>query len=259
MTYHSFEALLTFSPGRRMSPSHSPQRFATTHWSMVAQAARRSSPEAEQALARLCEMYWYPLYAYVRRRGYRVEEAQDLTQDFFARLLEKDHLEHADRQRGKFRTFLLSSLQHYLANEWRKAGAQKRGGGRAILSLDFASGEDRYRLEPADTWTPERIFERRWALTLMERALDRLRDEYDAAGKRELYEALKPQLGGEGPAVSYAEAGARLGMSEGAVKTAAHRLRRRCRELLQAEAAETLADPEDAQSELRELLHALGS
>lgn len=226
---------------------------------MVAQAARRSSPEAAQALATLCETYWYPLYAYVRRRGYAVEDAQDLTQDFFALLLEKDRLGQADRERGRFRTFLLSSLQNYLANEWRKAGARKRGGGRTTLSLDFEKGEHRYRLEPVDDWTPVRIYERRWALTLMERALDRLHDEYDGAGKPELYEALKPQLGGDGPAASYADIGRRLGMTEGAVKTAAHRLRRRCRELLQAEAAQTLADPDDAQSELRELLQALGS
>lgn len=241
-----------------MAASDALRAFATTHWSVVAQAARRSSPEAARALATLCETYWYPLYAYVRRRGYRVEEAQDLTQDFFALLLEKDRLEKADRERGKFRTFLLASLQHYLANEWRKAGAQKRGGHGTTLSLDLERGEDRYRREPIDDWTPERIYERRWALTLLERALEQLRDEYHASGKGELYEALKPQFGGESPLASYAEISARLGMSEGSVKTAAHRLRRRCRELLQAETAHTLANPDEADDELRELFRALG-
>jgi RNA polymerase sigma-70 factor (ECF subfamily) len=240
-----------------MTTSDSPRAFATTQWSMVAQAARRSSPEAAQALAVLCETYWYPLYAYVRRRGHNVEEAQDLTQDFFALLLEKDRLQKADRKRGKFRTFLLSSLDHYLKNEWRKAGAKKRGGGRAAFSLDFEKGEQRYRLEPVDRWTPERIFERRWAMTLLERALDRLRTEHQAAGKGELYEAIKPHLGGETPAAPYQDIAARLGMTEGAVKTAAHRLRRRCRELLREEAAQTVANPEDAEAELRELFQAL--
>jgi RNA polymerase sigma-70 factor (ECF subfamily) len=240
-----------------MSTSDQPGTFATTQWSMVAQAARGSSPEAARALAALCETYWYPLYAYVRRRGYRVEEAQDLTQDFFAVLLEKDRLRKADRQRGKFRTFLLASLDNYLTNEWRKAGAQKRGGRRPTLSLDFEKGEDRYRLEPVDRWTPERIFQRRWAMTLLERALDRLRSEYQEHGKGELYEALRAYLGGEAAAAPYQEIAARLDMSEGAVKTAAHRLRRRCRELLQAEAAQTVADPQDAEAELRELFEAL--
>jgi RNA polymerase sigma-70 factor (ECF subfamily) len=242
-----------------MSTSSQPAAFATTQWSMVAQAARRSSPEAVGALAALCESYWYPLYAYVRRRGHTAEDAQDLTQEFFARLLEKDTLDKADRHRGKFRTFLLASLDHFLANQWRKAGAKKRGGRRAMLSLDFQRGEDRYRLEPVDRWTPERIFQRRWALTLMERALDRLRTEYEDQGKAALYESLKPHLGGEGPAAPYAVIAEKLGLSEGAVKTAAHRLRRRCRELLQAEAAQTVASAEDAEVELRELLEALES
>jgi RNA polymerase sigma-70 factor (ECF subfamily) len=240
-----------------MSTSDHPRAFATTQWSMVAQAARRSSPEADGALAALCDSYWYPLYAYVRRRGHGPEDAQDLTQEFFARLLEKDALSKADRQRGKFRTFLLGSLDHFLANEWRKAGAQKRGGGRALLSLDFEQGENRYRMEPVDRWTPERVFERRWALTMMERALDRLRSEYHDGGKDELYEALKSQLGGESPPTPYGEVARQLGLSEGAVKTAAHRLRRRCREVLIAEAAQTVARAEDADAELRELLQAL--
>lgn len=242
-----------------MSTSDQPRAFLTTHWSLVAQAAQGASPEAAQALAALCETYWYPLYAYVRRRGYRIEEAQDLTQEFFAQLLEKDRFEQADRERGKFRTFLLSSLNHFLQNEWRKAGRLKRGGGQQLLSLDFERGEDRYRLEPADVQTPERIFERRWAMTLLERALDRLRSEYEAQGKGELYEALKLQLGGEAAPATYQEIAARLHMSEGAVKTAAHRLRRRCRDLLQAEAAQTVANPVDAEAELRELFLVLSS
>jgi RNA polymerase sigma-70 factor (ECF subfamily) len=234
-----------------------PQAFATTQWSMVSQAARRSSPAAAEALQALCESYWYPLYAYVRRRGHNPQDAQDLTQEFFARLLEKRSLTRADPERGRFRTFLLASLDHFLANEWRKAGARKRGGDRCVLSLDFQKGEDRYALEPVDRWTAERTFQRRWALTLIERALERLRVEYESQGKGSLFEALKPHLGGEDPVPTYGEIAEQLGLSEGAVKTAAHRLRRRGRELLHLEAAQTLARSDDVQSEIQDLFAAL--
>ena len=244
-------------PARR-SPSESPRPFATTHWSLVAAAGRSSSPESAKALAALCETYWYPLYAYVRRGGHSAHEAQDLTQEFFARLLARRNLRAADRQRGKFRTFLLTSLKNFLANEWRKEQAQKRGGGRASVALDFSAGETRYSLEPAHELTPERIFERRWALTLLDQAITKLRDEYAAKGNAELFEALKGSLGGEAAAAGYAELADRLDMTEGALKTAAHRLRRRCRELLRAEIAQTVAKDADIDDELRELFSAVG-
>ncbi|MBC8874982.1 MAG: sigma-70 family RNA polymerase sigma factor, partial [Planctomycetes bacterium] len=155
-------------------------RFVTTHWSLVIAAGQRESPESAAALVTLCTTYWYPLYAFVRRQGYRTEDAQDLTQAFFAKLLEKNYISEADQQRGRFRSFLLASLKHFLANERDYARAQKRGGGRPVISLDFESAESRYCHEPADTMTPERLFERRWALTLLDRVLSRLYDEYAA-------------------------------------------------------------------------------
>ena len=239
-------------------PSHEPRPFATTRWSLVAAAGRGASPESAQALALLCETYWYPLYAYVRRRGHDPHEAQDLTQEFFARLLERRNLRAADRQRGKFRTFLLASLQNFLSNEWRKEQAQKRGGGKLPVSLDFKAGESRYTLEPSHELTAERVFERRWALTLLDQAMTKLRDEFTASGKAELFEALQGSLGGEAVLAPYAELALRLGTTEGALKTAAHRLRRRCRELLRAEIAQTVARAEDIDAELRELFSAVG-
>lgn len=233
--------------------------FNTTHWSLVAAAGRSASPDSARALAALCETYWYPLYAYVRRRGHDLHEAQDLTQEFFAGLLARRNLRAADRKRGKFRTFLLAALQNFLANEWRKEQAQKRGGGKLPLSLDFAAGESRYALEPAHELTAERVFERRWALTLLDQALSKLREEFSAVGKSELFEALKGCLGGESATAPYEQLAAQLGMTEGAVKTAASRLRRRCRELLRAEIAQTVAGPEDVDDELRQLFSAVGA
>lgn len=241
----------------RRSIPESPGPFASTRWSLVAAAGRSSSAESAQALAVLCETYWYPLYAYVRRGGHGAHEAQDLTQEFFARLLARGNLRTADRQRGKFRTFLLASLKNFLASEWRKEQAQKRGGGCAAVSLDFAVGESRYSLEPAHELTPERIFERRWALTLLDQAITKLRDEFVNAGKVDLFDSLKGTLGGESAAASYGEIANRLDITEGAVKTAAHRLRRRCRELLRAEIAQTVAKDEDIDDELRELFSAV--
>ena len=173
------------------------ERFVTTHWSVVISAGQRESPKAADALVTLCTAYWYPLYAFVRRQGYRTEDAQDLTQAFFAKLLEKNYLGEADQQRGRFRSFLLASLKHFLANQRDYARAQKRGGGRPVISLDFESAESRYRHEPPDTMTPERLFERRWALTLLDRVLSRLHDEYAAAGKLPLFELLKESLTAE--------------------------------------------------------------
>jgi RNA polymerase sigma-70 factor (ECF subfamily) len=232
-------------------------RFASTRWSIVAAAGRKESPEAHAALAVLCQAYWYPLYAYARRRLTSADDAQDLTQEFFARLLEKDYLQAADPRRGKFRSFLLTAFQRFLAKEHARATAQKRGGQRRPQSLEFQDGEDRYRHEPVDPTTPEALYERRWALTLLEQALARLRQEFTRAGKERLFEALKGTLTGDGTNEPYERIGRDLGLSEPAVKTAAHRLRRRYQELLHAEVAQTVASPEEVENELRDLFAAV--
>jgi RNA polymerase sigma factor (sigma-70 family) len=232
-------------------------RFASTRWSMVAAAGRKESAEARAALAELCQTYWYPLYAYARGRLARPDDAQDLTQDFFAQLLEKDYLQDADPRRGKFRSFLLTAFQRFLAKEHARSTAQKRGGHRRPLSLEFQHGEHRYRHEPADLTTPETLYERRWALTLLEQALARLRQEFTASGKERLFEALKGTLTGDGTDEPYERIGRDLGLSESAIKTAAHRMRRRFRELLRAEVAQTVAAPEEVEDELRDLFAAV--
>ncbi len=244
---------LGFSNG----PPPAARQFASTRWSLVAAAGQRGSPEAEEALATLCRLYWYPLYAYARRQIPRSEDAQDLTQAFFARLLEKDYLQAADARRGKFRSFLLTAFKHFLANERERNGAQKRGGGRIVLPLDFRAGEERFRREPVDPRTPENQYERRWALTLLEQTLGRLRAEYEAAGKSRLFEALKGTLTGEPAGVPYARLAADLGVTESVVKVAAHRLRRRYGELLRAEIAQTVASPDEVDEELRSLFAAV--
>ncbi len=238
---------------------HEPKSFATTHWSLVAEAGGAASPAGRDALCALCELYWYPLYAFVRRKGYQPAEAQDLTQAFFAELLEKDRLQMADQSRGKFRSFLAGSMTNFLANQRRAVAARKRGGDRKILSIDFDDGETRYQREPVDAATPERIFARRWTMTLLDRALSRLRGEYESSGKPDLFEQLKLHLGGDSSAVAYDEIAAQLGMTPGAVKAAAHRLRKRCRHLLREEIAQTVADPADIDEELRELFSVLQS
>ncbi|HUE69957.1 MAG TPA: sigma-70 family RNA polymerase sigma factor [Pirellulaceae bacterium] len=239
-------------------PSDARRPFATTRWSVVLAAGHDRSPGGRQALVALCETYWQPLYAFVRRRGYGADEAQGLVQEFFARLLEKESVAAADPARGKFRSFLLSSLNHFLANEWRRERAQKRGGERPILSLDFQHGESSLAIEPAHDLTPEKLFERRWALTLLTQALARLRDEYAASGKLPLLERLQPYLAGDRDAAPYLELARELGMSDGAVKVAVHRLRRRCRDILRDEIAQTVAGPEEVDEELRDLFEALG-
>jgi RNA polymerase sigma-70 factor (ECF subfamily) len=233
--------------------------FATTRWSVVLAAGGGASPESEQALASLCEAYWYPLYAFVRRLGHQPDDAQDLTQAFFARVLEKGYLRAADPGRGRFRCFLLAALKHFLANERERARAHKRGGGRAVLPLDFQAGEQRYRLEPAHERTAGRLYERRWALTLLGQVLARLREEFARAGKAPLFDRLKAYLTGENASASYREVGAELGMSEGAVKVAVHRLRGRYRELLLGEIAQTVAAPEEVEEELLHLFEAISS
>ena len=191
------------------------------------------------------------------KRGHSPSDAQDLTQAFFTRLLEKNIAGKADRARGKFRSFLLASLEHFLAREWRAAGARKRGGGRVVLSLDLKAGESRYVLEPVHELTAEKIFQRRWALTLLEQTLAKLRDEFAASGKLDLFEHLKAYLGGDESKVPYRDMAAELGKSEGAIKVAVHRLRQRRRELLRAEIAETVVDPQEVDDELRDLFDAV--
>jgi RNA polymerase sigma factor (sigma-70 family) len=231
--------------------------FATTHWSVVLCAGRRGGPEADEALAELCRRYWLPLYAYARRRVADANEAEDLTQEFFARLLEKNALARASPERGRFRCFLLTAMKNFLANERDRANAQKRSG-RGRLSLDRYAAESQLRLEPGHDLTPERAYERQWALTLLEVVMGRLQAECAAAGKARHFELLKAAITGERQA-PYAAVAAQLGVSEDAARQAGHRLRKRYRELLREEVAHTLADPGDVEEEIRCLFEALGS
>jgi RNA polymerase sigma factor (sigma-70 family) len=233
--------------------------FVTTHWSVVLTARGSDTTRARAALEQLCRNYWHPLYAYVRGAGYSREEAEDLTQEFFARLLAHNSVARADPARGRFRSFLLASLKHFLANEWEKARARKRGGGAELLPLEFDTAETRYAQPVAPGDTPDRAYDRQWALSLLDVVLGRLRREYGDAGREDLYLGLKDTLGGTRSEIPYRELGARLGLSEGAVKVAAHRLRQRYRELLREEIANTVAGPEEVEEELRHLFAALGS
>ena len=220
-----------------------PAKFPTTSWSLVIASSEGPDAKSRQALAALCERYWYPLYAFIRRQGYEPDQARDLTQEFFVRLLEKNYVGQADHQRGKFRTFLLAAVKHFLFNEADRAAAKKRGGGYAILSVELGTAEESYQLEPRHDVTPDKIFERNWAVTLLETTTDRLQCEFAQAGNAKQFEALKPVLTGESEGVRYSHIAERLGLSEGAVKVAVHRLRRRFRELLRLEVAETVAAP----------------
>ncbi len=243
--------------GRPSEPRPAPAHwFVTTRWTVVLTAGGNQTTLARDALARLCQTYWYPLYAYVRRRGYPPADAEDLTQGFFARLLELNSLAGVRREKGRFRSFLLAAMNHYLADERDRAGAQKRGAGK-VVSLEIESAETRYRLEPVDRVTPEDIFQRQWAMTLLGTVLQALQKEYEAAGKGELFTALGGCLTGEKGAAPTAELAARLRMSEGAVRVAAHRLRQRYRELLRAEIAHTVASPAEVEEELRHLFRVL--
>jgi RNA polymerase sigma-70 factor (ECF subfamily) len=224
---------------------------------MVLAAGKRGSLESKAALAQLCEMYWSPLYVYLRRKGYDASDAQDLTQGFFALLLARNDVQSVRRERGKFRAFLIASLQHYLANEHDRRKAQKRGGGRKLLSLDFQAAESRFAAEPADRRTPEDYYARQWALTLLDRAQSDLRREVASQNKTLQWERLHVYLGGDKTAPPYAESAAALGMTEGAVKTAVHRLRRRFGDLIRSEIAQTVSDPAAVDDEVRELFEAL--
>ncbi len=232
--------------------------FHTTHWSLVLAAGLGESPQATEALEGLCRTYWYPLYAYIRRRGHDRHAAEDLTQAFFARLLEKSHLREITREGGRFRSYLLTALNHFLANEWDRARAQKRGGDKVHFSLDDLDAEARYALELEDNRTPEHLFERRWALTLLDQALGRLREEHEAPERSRVFEHLQPFLSGDKNLIPHAAVAASLGISEGAVKVAVHRLRKRYGELLRQEIARTVATPEEATQEIRHLQTVLG-
>ena len=220
-------------------------------------AGDTKSPQAKEALEKLCRAYWHPLYAYVRRKGYNPDAAQDLTQEFFSRLLARNYLSVADRNKGKFRSFLLGSLEHFLAREWTKAHAQKRGGGQPLFSLDEMDAENRYLREPIHELTAEKIFDRRWATTLLDQAMARLREECLATHKGDLFERVEGFLSGEKGEASYADVGAALNMSEGAIKVAVHRLRQRYGELVRAEIAQTVTDPKQADEELHYLFAVL--
>jgi RNA polymerase sigma factor (sigma-70 family) len=231
--------------------------FTTTHWTAVLSASQMGSPESEAALATLCETYWYPLYVFVRRQGHGFEDAQDLVQGFFAKVLEKNYFQDADQVKGKFRSFLLLALKRFIANEWDRESRQKRGGGRVIVSLDQGDTETRYRAEPADEMTPEKAFERRWAITLLNQVLTRLECELAAAQKSPLFNELKVFLSGDQSEVPRAEIASRLGLSDGALRGAIHRLRCRYRELLRAEIAHTVDSPGAIDAEIRQLFAAL--
>lgn len=231
----------------------------TTQWSVVLRAAKPADSAAQSALESLSRRYWFPLYAFARRRVSEVHEAQDLTQEFFLRLLEKNLLAEASPERGRFRNFLLASLKNFLANEWDRATAQKRGGGRERLSLDWQAGESRLSLEPTHTDTPEREFERQWALTLLDVVIRRLQDEFVRAGKFQQFELLQETLAGNRVGFDYAAISAELQLSAAAARQAAHRLRKRYRELLREEVAQTVESPADVEDEISRLIEALAA
>jgi DNA-directed RNA polymerase specialized sigma24 family protein len=236
----------------------SPKRgFATTQWSLVLAARTRDAEGSGEALARLCETYWYPLYAYVRSRVANVHEAQDFTQAFFVQLLEKNFIANADKDRGRFRVFLLMACKRFLINEWRKSCAVKRGGGRRPLSLDFDSVELKYSHVAVDAATAEQLYDQQWAVALLERTLERLRDDYCERDQLQQFEAFKPLLSGSTNKSDYLEAGRALGMSEAAAKVASHRMRKRYREFLRAEIADTVEGPQRIDDEIRDLFAAL--
>jgi RNA polymerase sigma-70 factor (ECF subfamily) len=242
---------MTLDP--RPAPASRGEWFASTHWSVVMAAKNGDDTGATAALEKLCRTYWPPLYAFIRRDGYDESEAKDLTQEFFLKLIERDYLQHLRHQRGKFRSFILTLLKHFLQEQRGKAGAQKRGGGKVIISLDQLAADGPCADEPADHFSPDHAFERRWAQTVLQTVLNRLREEYAALGKAAFFDVLKEIHPADRDAPSYAEIGDRFGMSEVAVKSAVQRMRRRHRELLREEIAHTVTRPEDVDEEIRHL------
>ncbi len=229
-------------------------QFATTHWSVVLAAGGSASADASAALEELCRSYWFPLYAWVRRAGRTVEDAEDLVQGFFAYILERHVLDKARQEAGRFRSYLLTTFRHYLSQEYKREHARKRGGDRAVVSLDIARAERWLLAEPSTNLSPDIVYERHWASTVVNEALELLRQEYQTDGKGRLFDAIHPYLQGERGQRSYAELGAALGLSESAVKSSVFRLRRRSRELLRAVVARTVSDPREVDEELRQLM-----
>jgi RNA polymerase sigma-70 factor (ECF subfamily) len=230
--------------------------FATTHWTVVLAAGRRHTPQSDHALEELCRSYWFPLYAYVRRRGHEKEEAEDLVQGFFARFLAKNYLEGLSAEQGRFRAFLLASLKHFLANEWDKSQRQKRGGGATHLSLDWQTADSKFQVAATNEPSPDQAFDREWALALLGKVIERLQAECMADGKVKLFEQLKVFLAAGKGETAQSEVAKALGMEEGAVRVAVHRLRKRYRQLLRDEIANTLSDPAMVDEEMRALFGA---
>jgi len=230
--------------------------FATTDWSVILAVGAAETTRAQEALSQLCQSYWYPLYAYVRRRGWKPEDAEDLTQEFFARLLRRESLRHISKEGGRFRSFLLKCLNRFLTDEWRHARVLKRGAGK-VISLDMATAESRFQIESAEVHTPETLYDRAWALALLGRTFTRLREEYSRNQKGSLFDELKFCLTGERSVIPYAELAGRLNIPESTVKTLVHRLRKHYRELLRQEVAQTVNSTEEIEEELRALFRAL--
>ncbi|MGA3268323.1 MAG: RNA polymerase sigma factor [Verrucomicrobiota bacterium] len=233
--------------------------FATTHWTVVLEAGKRPTPQADRALEELCRAYWFPLYAYVRRRGHTREDAEDLTQAFFARFLAKNYLEGLNAERGRFRAFLLASLKHFLINDWKKSQRQKRGSGQAPLSLDWQTADTKFQVAAANEPSPDRAFDREWAVALLAKVIQRLQQECQTEGKARLFEQLKIFLMAGKGELSHAGAAQRLGLDETAVRVAVHRLRKRYRQLLRDEIAQTLSNAADVDEEMRALFGAFTS
>lgn len=229
-------------------------QFLTTHWSLIARAGQSDSPAAAEALEKLCRAYWFPTYGEVRRRGFAQHDAQDLTQEFFACLLRRNSFAAARQDKGRFRSYLLGALNYFLTDQWHKQRAEKRGGGAPILSLDaIDDGEQRLSNEPTTESTPEKVFDSRWALTLLDRAFSRLRDEYAEEGKAALFDELKPFLAADSGAGGYAEPARKLGMNSSHVAVAVHRMRARFRACVRGEVAETVANPAEVEAEMKHL------
>jgi DNA-directed RNA polymerase specialized sigma24 family protein len=247
------------SSGSPTPPPASNAWFVTTHWSVVLSAQDLHSSRSRQALESLCRTYWYPLYSYSRRAGHSPADAEDLTQGFFARLLEKDYLKVAARGKGRFRTFLLMALKRYLANEWDRQHAQKRGGFAQVVSIDQEQAESRFAAEPAHNLSPDLLFDRQWAMTLLDRTMTQLKQEYSTSGRAELFEHLRHCIVKDESALAYSEIAGRFSLTEAAVKMAVLRLRSRYREILQHEIAQTVSAPEEIEEEIRHLFSAFAS
>jgi DNA-directed RNA polymerase specialized sigma24 family protein len=240
-------------------PGSATSRFHATSWTLIKAAADNPTTDSRLALASLCQTYWHPVYAFIRRKGYDQEQAQDLTQSFFALLLEKNYLADADRQRGKFRSFLLTSVRHFLANEWDRQKTQKRGGGQAAVSFDLVEAERWYVPALVEETTPESLFEQRWALSLLEHVMTRLRAEFAATGKSDQFEKLAIFLDSDSEDARYKELADSMGLSHGALRMLVHRMRRRYRRLLREEIAQTVSTPEETDEEIHFLLSTLSS